>query len=165
MKKVTVLLSSIALIMALSSCGGKKQSSTPEASHAEAPMEEVKNKPSSSDEAVIYAEMSQDLVENLNAIILDEGLTTPEAILAAYAPKDNEAEGNYSYQVEPIRIDGILVGAELTEEGLMDDSLYGRKVRVSFTTEDGRLQVLQIEESYKCREGRGHQSWSPEFCN
>jgi len=164
MKKVTVLLSSIALIMALSSCGGKKQSSTPEASNAEAPME-VKSKPSSSDEAVIYAEMSQDLVENLNAIILDEGLTTPEAILAAYAPKDNEAEGNYSYQVEPIRIDGILVGAELTEEGLMDDSLYGRKVRVSFTTKDGRLQVLQIEESYKCREGRGHQSWSPEFCN
>lgn len=109
--------------------------------------------------------IDQEEIDQLNAKIDADKLATEEAILNAYVPNDESAEGNYSYKVKTISSDDKTTLLELIEDGRMDDSVKAVKVVMTFAKENGTLKVTEIKKSFKCWEGRGHQDWSAVFCS
>lgn len=51
------------------------------------------------------------------------------------------------------------------QEDLNDDSLSAIAIFMEYETSlTGKIQVLDLKESYQCQQGRGHQEWSGELC-
>ena len=152
--------SSLFLLLSLSSCV-KKPLSQGTISQDVPESQTQKQEPLQS----IYRNIDAQRVEGLNWRVRENKIDTPKGIMQLYAPKDLEAEGRYSYLVDVKTLLTGIAEVLLTEEGLMDDSIAARKVLMRVQrTEEGYV-VLSIQESYKCREGRGHQDWASSFCN
>lgn len=120
---------------------------------------------SKSKDKIKYRVIEEDRVELLNHQITDSGIVTPESVASLYQPKDEFAEGNYSYQVTIRDLESNLLEITIQEEGLMDDSVFGVIAVLKVEKKNSSLKVVQIKEAYKCWPNRGHQDWSPEFCN
>ena len=56
----------------------------------------------------------------------------------------------------------------ITQTNLLDDSVSGIRYLVEFApygeTTQNKWQVVWAGEQFKCRQGRGHQEWSPDLC-
>jgi hypothetical protein len=100
----------------------------------------------------------------LNEKILAGKMSTDEQLINTYAPRDMEAEGNYSYTVNGKDLDNGQRELTLVESGLMDDSILRRKVIMSLAQADGVWKIISMKESYQCRTGRGHEYWSADPC-
>lgn len=133
-------------------CGGNKKK------------EKVEEKADAKIETV-YHMIDASALENLNAKLNESTLSDVEEVATIYAPKDEEAEGNYSYTVVKEKLDSNKIILTVTQEGLNDDSLFGQKSILTVDSVDGKWQVEEIKELYKCWPERGHQEWSAEFCN
>ncbi len=156
LKRIITLSFASALVFV--SC--KDKNTTPETVVEEEVVEVTE--PETSEEFKI---IEQEEVDQLNAKIEADKLTSEEAILNAYVPKDESAEGNYSYVVKTISSDDKTTVLELIEDGRMDDSIRAIKVIISFAKDNGTLKVTEIKKSYKCWERRGHQDWSSAYCS
>ena len=118
----------------------------------------------SSKKEIEYRTIDSDRVEALNSIIEEQDLSRDKEIAYAYRPKDEYAEGNYTYEISSQEIKGI---TELTikEEGANDDSINGTLIVMEIEKKEDKVKVLNIKEAYKCWPNRGHEEWGPEFCN
>ena len=162
MKYSSILLYSISLFLLLliSSCVKKPVSQG--TISQDAPESQIqKQEPLQS----IYRNIDAQRVEGLNWRVRENKIGTPKGIIQLYAPKDLEAEGKYSYLVDVKTLRAGVEEVLLTEEGMMDDSMAARKVLMRVQRTEEGYKVLSIQESYKCREGRGHQDWASSFCN
>lgn len=113
-----------------------------------------------------YRIMDSKTLDRINALIKKEQLTTPQAILNAYAPKDTDNENEeYSYEVTRMKSDENTSLLLLVEDNIADDSLKARKILMRIENKDNLLRVVQIKESYQCWEWRGHQDWSSILCH
>jgi hypothetical protein len=109
--------------------------------------------------------LPKEIVDTLNLHIRNKGLNTFEGILAAYAPKIENAEGNYKYEYQFTNLgkDGAMITLE--ETGIPDDSIEGRKVIIQLIEDVGEVwKAVSIKETYRCWQGRGHETWSAEAC-
>lgn len=145
------------VLVGLSACGPRHTQETSNAST------EVRQ-PQESADAEMYRLVDPERIEALNQAILSQGLGSPEAILAAYAPKDPEAEGNYSYTHTMTDVTGGRKEITLVEEGLMDDSMSGRKLIMTLAPDGAGWKVVALKETYKCWPGRGHEDWGAAPC-
>jgi|GEM_PF-5877977 len=51
------------------------------------------------------------------------------------------------------------------QESLKDDSLQAIAFLMEYEKSiDGKITIVDLKESFNCREGRGHQEWSGELC-
>jgi len=61
-----------------------------------------------------------------------------------------------------------LANVIITQTNLLDDSVSGIRYLVEFApygeTTQNKWQVVWAGEQFKCRQGRGHQEWSPDLC-
>ena len=155
----TILCSIIACALVLAACQQNQSGQSQEQQNEETQTAE-ETTPQETFRSIDASE-----VANLNTTISSRGLTTAEGIMNAYVPKEEAAEGNYSYTLSEKALDQNTVEVTLREEGRMDDSIEGRKVVMVLAKNGGQYQVQSIKENYRCRQGRGHQEWSAEFCN
>lgn len=157
------LLFTLVMISAVSFTSCKKKESTTDASQAP---EEIVIETTAEVSTNEYRLIAQEKIDALNTLIQTNGLNTEQAVLAAYAPKDEEAEGKYSYEITNFQKDNTgLSTITLIEDFLMDDSIKAKKVVMEFKTVEDHIVVVSIKESYQCYEGRGHQEWSAAFCS
>ena len=118
-----------------------------------------------SKEKIEYRVIDEERVEALNARIEENILASVEDIAAAYRPKDEYAEGDYSYTVNSAITNEEVLEITIREEGAMDDSIYGVIAILTIDVSEDNWKVTSIKEAYKCWPNRGHQEWGPEFCN
>jgi len=111
-----------------------------------------------------YKMIDTSVIEALNKSILENKIKDVKAILSFYRPKNNEAEGDYSYSISSKAIDNKSKELTLIEDGIMDDSQKGLKIIMVVENENNSYRVNSIKESYKCWTGRGHENWSAELC-
>lgn len=112
-----------------------------------------------------YRNIDTAKVAELNELIKLKKLKSPLEIITTYSPESQVMEGDYNYDLElMVENDGIEEYV-LTETGILDDSIEGRQVSMSFKKEGDSYRVLSIKESYKCRKNRGSSIWSATICN
>ncbi len=112
-----------------------------------------------------YRTMDSKTLERINAVIASKNLNTAQAVLNAYAPKDdNNKDEDYVYEVTKMKSDANTTLLLLVEDNMQNDSLKARKVLMRIEYKDNKLKVTQIKESYQCWEWRGHQDWSAVVC-
>jgi hypothetical protein len=104
------------------------------------------------------------IITVLNEKILTGKMSTDEQLMNTYAPRDMEAEGNYSYTVTGKDLGNDQRELTLVESGLMDDSILGRKVIMYLAQANGAWKIISLKENYQCRNGRGHENWSADPC-
>jgi hypothetical protein len=113
----------------------------------------------------VFKNIDEKETEHMNAVIAANGLKSGEEIIAYYMPKQTETEGNYTYDISKQEISVSETEITAVADGLMDDSMKGRKVVMLLKNENGLLKIVSIKEAYKCYPGRGHENWSPVSCN
>lgn len=101
-------------------------------------------------------------IEQLNRKIQSENLTTLHEIIRWYRPVNEFNEGKYRYSVDIVWIDDQTVEVTITETGLPDDSVEGRKTILTLRRGNGIYGVISVKEAYRCY--RGHKNWSAEIC-
>lgn len=153
----TVILSSI-LALALVSCKENTAKTTLETEEQEQTTE------STTPEVEEYKLYTQEQIATINSAIKAENIVDDYALVERFFPKDKEAEGNYTYQVNVIfeREDQVVI--ELIEDGVMDDSLQAIKTLIAIHNGSKTLIVTEVKQQFKCRLNRGHQEWSAAFC-
>lgn len=125
----------------------------------------VEETPATVSEADEYRILSSKELDELNHVIINKKLTTPQAILNEYAPKDTRNRSTeYTYEVTRVKSDENITLLLLTERNIKNDALKSKKVLMRIVSKEGVLQVDQIKESYQCWEWRGHQDWSSTAC-
>ncbi len=111
-----------------------------------------------------YRPFEQSFIDDLNLDIQRKNIRSEEEILRLYAPKDEFAEGRYSYNTTVRQTNDSSKELTLIEDGRMDDSVAGLKVVMVIKRTSQGLRIVSVKESYKCRKGRGSENWSAEYC-
>ncbi len=89
--------------------------------------------------------------------------TSPVAVANAVAgTPSSPAELRTIEQGPP---EGTSTVVTVTTEGLLDDSVYGRRLVVHLAVDQPGFRVQRIEWSNACQPGRGHQDYRPALCN
>ena len=78
-------------------------------------------------------------------------------------------EGNFDQQVKVDYPQPDQAVVTITQTGLPDDSVRGIRYRIELSPKESaqtgkQWQVMWAGQQFTCREGRGHQDWSTEFC-
>lgn len=143
-------------------CKDKSISSTPSEVETSTPVDQVQIN-AAVDE---YELVQQDTIDKLNEAITRDKLTSVEDIMRYYAPEDADAEGKYTYDITVLQMStSSSTLATLVEDGINDDAIRAKKVVLTLSAKDGKLQVTKIKQSYQCWEGRGHTSWNSNPCS
>lgn len=112
-----------------------------------------------------YRQIDDTTLVQLNELITKKKLSSPIAVLNAYAPKNEKViDTDYSYDVTRMNSEEGIVLLLLVEEGIHDDALRAKRILMRIDNTGKTLKVVQIKESYKCWEWRGSQEWSSERC-
>src|SRR5450755_5063237 len=90
---------------------------------------------------------------------------TPISILNKLLPPVYRSEGNgyYKIEIQKNSIDSFTV--IVTQEGLLDDSVYGEKRLISFVQNNGVWIIKRVRVGFKCQNGRGHKNYSGNVCS
>jgi len=81
-----------------------------------------------------------------------------------FGPRYN-SEGHQTFILEQYEIDNSLT-VIVTQEGLLDDSVFGEKRIIEFKLENGRWTISKMRPGMKCHEYRGgHTNYSGERCS
>lgn len=91
--------------------------------------------------------------------------TTPYQIVGELFGPEYLTEGNSGFVLEQAEISNEHVRIIVTQEGLLDDSIYGEKRVIEFKFKANRWMIDNIKLGFKCQEGRGHQNYSGELCS
>lgn len=158
MMKKTIILSSLLTLMVIS-C--KENTPKVAVETEEQPTIEKTNSESESREYKIY---SQDQINEMNNTIVEEKITDHNAIFERFFPKDNEAEGNYSYQKRIVIEDNKHIVIEIIEDGVMDDSVQAIRTFMSIDKSKTTPVITEVKQSFKCKLNRGQQEWSSALC-
>lgn len=111
-----------------------------------------------------FRTLEEDRVEALNERLSEVEISSVEEIANVFMPKDDFAEGNYSYAVTVNDLKTNLYELTITEEARMDDSVSGLMSVLKVEKDGDDFKVLEIKEAYKCWPNRGHEEWGAEFC-
>ncbi len=116
-----------------------------------------------STDKIKFKRIDQVEIDQFNASLQKVEIKDLEELARLYLPDDPYAEGNYKYttSVEENKGKTILT---IREEGINDDSIEGKLVKLTVEKKENSWHILQIEEAHRCWSGRGHQDWSPEPC-
>ena len=112
----------------------------------------------------LYNALPSSVIDSLNREASLKNVSTEEGIMNLFRPEAEVLEGNYSYTISSEVIDSTTVKLLLVEEGILDDSLAGRRTIMVLRRGAGTPLVLSIKESYRCYKGRGSESWSAALC-
>ena len=90
---------------------------------------------------------------------------TPISILNKLLPPVYRSEGNgyYKIEIQKNSIDSFMV--TVTQEGLLDDSVFGEKRLISFVQNNGAWIIKRVRVGFKCQNGRGHKNYSGNVCS
>ena len=157
--KKTFFLSAL-LTLTLVSCKENTAKTTVETE--EQPTIEKTNSESSDVEE--YKVFTQDKIDEMNKVIVEEKITDHNAIFERFFPKDNEAEGNYSYQKRIVIEDNKHIVIEIIEDGIMDDSIQAIRTFMSIDKSKATPVITEVRQSFKCKLNRGQQEWSAALC-
>ena len=92
--------------------------------------------------------------------------TTPHRIMQyLLGPDNNEEPSPFEYR-QVVQVDSVII-ATVTEEGIQDDAVYGKRTVLTFVRAGGGGWVVkQMKVGYKCREDRGQsEAYSGTWCN
>ncbi len=117
-----------------------------------------------SEEKHSFNEVIPEKLAELNTAIASKNLKTNEEIARFYVPEATEIEGNYTYTLSEVRVSVDEEKVTVIEDNLMDDSHLAQKVVIYIATKGSVKEVKQIKTAYKCRQERGHATWSAEPC-
>jgi hypothetical protein len=73
-------------------------------------------------------------------------------------------EGNFSESVDTVVESETQRVVTLTQTGLADDSVEGKRYRLDFVPAGENWQLDWVGDQQRCREGRGSQDWTTEPC-
>lgn len=73
-------------------------------------------------------------------------------------------EGHFSESVATLLDSPQRQVVTITQTGLPDDSMQDRRIRLDFVPAAETWQVDWVGEQWRCRQGRGSQSWTTERC-
>lgn len=92
-------------------------------------------------------------------------VTTPYQIVGKLFGPEYRTEGNSKFDLEQAEISNEHVRIIVTQEGLLDDSVYGEKRIIEFKYKGNRWVIDNIKLGFKCQSGRGQQKYSGEICS
>ncbi|MFD3002980.1 hypothetical protein ACFS7Z_21625 [Pontibacter toksunensis] len=90
--------------------------------------------------------------------------TTPYLIVGKLFGPAYHTEGNLGFTLEQTEISDEHISIIVTQEGLLDDSVYGEKRIIEFKYKANRWTIGSIKLGFKCQSGRGQQ-YSGELCS
>ncbi len=90
---------------------------------------------------------------------------TPFLIVGELFGPAYQTEGIAGYAFEQTEIADDVVRVVVTQEGLLDDSVYGEKRIIEFRYKVDRWVIEDIKLGFKCQRNRGHQNYAGELCN
>lgn len=154
MKKVFILSSILAL--ALVSCKENTAKTTIETEE-----QTTEDTTPNTEEYKIY---SQEQIAEINSTIIEEKIVDKGVLLERFFPKDQEAEGNYSYQINVVSEEEQQTVIEIIEDGIMDDSIQAIKTIITIGSNNETLIVTEAKQSFKCKLNRGQQDWAAAYC-
>ncbi|MCP9889127.1 hypothetical protein KBY96_14470 [Cyanobium sp. ATX 6A2] len=73
-------------------------------------------------------------------------------------------EGSFSESVVTVVESETQTVVKLTQTGLADDSVEGKRYRLDFVPAGENWQLEWVGDQQRCREGRGPQEWTTERC-
>ena len=91
--------------------------------------------------------------------------TTPYQIVGKLFGPEYRTEGNSRFSLEQAEISNEHVRIIVTQEGLLDDSVYGEKRIIEFKYKVNRWMIDNIKLGFKCQSGRGQEEYSGELCS
>jgi len=165
MKKRLLTISLFGIVFLTAGCMGKKNEKAADKQN-EITNTDINGDPQEVDSnTVTFRQIAESVINDLNKTITENNISTAEEVMRAYSPEAEETEGRYSYEITVNRIDKTLEEVTLVEDGIMDDSVKGKKVLMQIKTDAGILIVESIKQTIKCWQGRGHEHWSTEPCS
>ncbi|MCJ8167518.1 hypothetical protein MKJ04_21935 [Pontibacter sp. E15-1] len=90
---------------------------------------------------------------------------TPFLIVGELFGPAYQTEGGGGYAFEQTEVTDDFVRVAVTQEGLLDDSVYGEKRIIDFRYKADRWVIDNIKLGFKCQRNRGHQNYAGELCN
>lgn len=91
--------------------------------------------------------------------------TTPYLIVGKLFGPQYLTEGNAGFALEQDEISNEHVKVIVTQEGLLDDSVYGEKRIIEFKYKSNIWTIDKIKLGFKCHLKRGQQNYSGEPCS
>ena len=91
--------------------------------------------------------------------------TTPYLIVGKLFGPEYRTEGNSGFALEQTEISNEHVRIIVTQEGLLDDSVFGEKRIIEFRYKANGWTIDNIKLGFKCQSKRGHQNYSGEPCS
>jgi hypothetical protein len=73
------------------------------------------------------------------------------------------SERSVTYRAEPAEAP-LKAWVVVTEEGLLDDAVAGSRSHFSFQLKQGRWELIDVKETWRCRRGPRTTGYTPEFC-
>ena len=109
-----------------------------------------------------YAAVSPDEINKK----LKDTLLQPHEILMIYhgATPDDLREGKQQFELNNNDLAHGWWETSLVHEGMLDDSVDGKKVYMLIRPDGERYRIYSIREQVRCKKGRGHQEWSKKPC-
>jgi hypothetical protein len=92
------------------------------------------------------------------------GATPEEVALGAFGITE-PVEGNFTQEVKLIEQTPSEAVVTLTQTGLPDDSVEGRRYWLEFTAGENQWEMVWAGRQVRCRLNRGSQEWSTDLCN
>lgn len=92
-------------------------------------------------------------------------VATPYLIVGKLFSPEYRSEGHSRFALEQAEISNEHVRIIVTQEGLLDDSVYGEKRIIEFKYKDNRWIIDNIQLGFKCQSGRGQKKYSGEICS
>jgi hypothetical protein len=90
---------------------------------------------------------------------------TPLLIVNELLSPQYRSEGNSYYNIEIVKVSIDTITIIVTEEGLLDDSVYGEKRVIHFVFRNNHWDIERIKVGFKCQKNRGHENYSGQGCS
>lgn len=87
----------------------------------------------------------------------------PLMIAMFWAGPSISSERSLTYRAEPVE-SPTKAWVVITEEKLLDDAVAGSRVQLSFVMRQGRWELMDVQETWRCRRGPRTSGYTPGYC-
>lgn len=114
-----------------------------------------------------YAEDTKVFNEQIQSAILNKEpwIRTPLLIVNKFFGPQYQTEGNSMYALEQVERTNDFIKVIVTQEGFLEDEVYGEKRIIEFTYKDNNWIINSIRVGIRCQTDRGHDNYTGSGCS